>query len=149
MGTYFQRRKRGKIRWRVIDASGWPVGRLAARSALLLMGKDSPDFTPHEDHREGLIIINSEKIILTGRKLDQKVYRRHSGYPGGLKEVSARVYMESKPQEIVREAVRGMLPKTRLGDRIARRLKVYTGSTHPHTGQRPAEAHLGRRTAEK
>lgn len=131
----------------MVDASGWPLGRLAARSALLLMGKDSPDFTPHEDHREGLIVVNSEKIILTGRKLDQKFYRRHSGYPGGLREVRARVYMETKPQEMVRLAIRGMLPKTRLGDRVARRLKVYAGPAHPHAVQKPEEARLGRQAA--
>ncbi|MGH9325679.1 MAG: 50S ribosomal protein L13 [Terriglobia bacterium] len=144
MGTYLQRLKRGKIRWRLIDAEGWPVGRLAARSARLLMGKDSPDFTPHADHREGLIVVNSEKAILTGRKLDQKVYRRHSGYPGGLKEIPARRVMETKPQEVIRQAILGMLPKTRLADRMARRLKVYTGPAHPHTGQKPVAVRLSR-----
>lgn len=108
------------------------------------MGKDSPSFTPHEDHRDGLIIINSEKIILTGRKLDQKVYRRHTGYPGGLKETSARQYMETRPEKIVREAILGMLPKTRLGDRVARRLKIYAGPVHPHAVQKPVEVHLNR-----
>lgn len=143
MATYLQRLKRGKIRWRLLDAQGWPVGRLAARAARLLMGKDCPDFTPHEDHREGLIIINSEKIVLTGRKLDQKVFRRHTGYPGGLKEVPARRVMETKPQELIREAILGMLPKTRLGNRLARRLKVYNGPSHPHAVQKPLEVRLG------
>lgn len=146
MTTYLQGLKRGKIRWQLINAEGWPVGRLAARAALALMGKDTPSFTPHEDHRDGLIIINSEKIVLTGRKLDQKVYRRHTGYPGGLREVSARRYMETRPQEIVREAILGMLPKTRLRDRMARRLKIYTGPAHPHAVQKPVEIHLNRRS---
>ncbi len=97
MGTYLQGLKRGKIRWQIIDADGWTLGRLAARAARILMGKTSPDYTPHEDHRDGLIIINSEKVVLTGRKLDEKVYRRHTGYPGGLKEVTARRYMETRP----------------------------------------------------
>lgn len=142
MGTYFQRRRRGKVRWRVVNAEGLALGRLAARAAQMLMGKDCPDYTPHEDHREGVIVVNSEKVVVTGRKLDSKVYRRHTGYPGGLKEVTARKYMESKPHEMVREAIRGMLPKTRLGDQAARRLRVYAGAVHPHSVQKPEEAHL-------
>ncbi len=144
MGTYLQGLNRGKIRWQIIDADGWTLGRLAARAARILMGKTSPDYTPHEDHRDGLIIINSEKVVLTGRKLDEKVYRRHTGYPGGLKEVTARRYMETRPQELVRNAILGMLPKTRLGDRMARRLKVYCGPTHPHAVQKPVEVRLDR-----
>lgn len=142
VGTYLQGLKRGKIRWQVINAEGWTLGRLAARAARVLMGKNSPDYTPHEDHRDGLIIINSEKIVLTGRKLDAKVYRRHTGYPGGLKEITARRYMETRPQELVRNAIVGMLPKTRLGDRMARRLKVYNGPMHPHAVQKPVEVRL-------
>ena len=144
MGTYFQRLKRGKVRWRVVNAEGLALGRLAARAAQMLMGKDSPDYTPHEDHREGVIVVNSDKIVLTGRKLDSKIYRRHTGYPGGLKEVTARRYMETKPQELVRDAIQGMLPKTRLGNQVARRLKIYAGPVHPHTVQKPEEVHLNR-----
>jgi large subunit ribosomal protein L13 len=142
--TYFQKSRRTQIRWQLIDAEGWPLGRLAARASRVLMGKYSPDFTPHADHRDGVIIVNSEKVLLTGRKLDQKVYRRHTGYPGGLKEISARQLMATKPQEAVREAVRGMLPKTRLGDRLARRLRIYTGPTHPHTVQKPVPSGIKR-----
>jgi large subunit ribosomal protein L13 len=142
--TTFQKARRGKVRWQLIDAEGWPLGRLAARAARLLMGKYSPDFTPHADHRDGVIIINSEKVLLTGRKLDQKVYRRHTGFPGGLREVSAREVMAARPQAAVREAIRGMLPKTRMGDRLARRLRVYTGPAHPHAAQKPVPAGLKR-----
>ncbi len=137
VGTYFAKVRRGKVRWQVLDADGVVLGKLAARAARLLTGKDCPDFTPHVDHREGLIIVNAEKVRLTGRKLDTKIYRHHTGYPGGLKQISARDYLATKPEELVREAIVGMLPKTRLGDRIATRLKVYPGPTHPHVGQRP------------
>jgi large subunit ribosomal protein L13 len=106
------------------------------------MGKSQPDYTPHEDHRDGLIIVNSEKVLLTGRKMDRKIYRHHTGYPGGLKEISARRYMAARPAGLVREAIRGMLPKTRLGDRIATRIRVYAGPTHPHAGQKPELAKL-------
>ncbi|MGH9434822.1 MAG: 50S ribosomal protein L13 [Terriglobia bacterium] len=145
MSTYMQGRKRGRVRWVLINAEGWPLGRLAARASMILMGKDCADFTPHEDHRDGLIIVNSEKIVFTGRKLDQKLYRRHSGYPGGLKEVTARKLMETKPEAVIHEAVRGMLPKTRLGDRMAARLKVYAGPNHPHAVQKPVDADLRRK----
>lgn len=137
MSTYFAKMRRGKVRWRVLDAEGVVLGKLAARAARVLTGKDCPDFTPHVDHRDGLIIVNAEKVRLTGRKLEGKIYRRHSGYPGGLKEVSARDYLASQPDKLVREAIVGMLPKTRLGDRIAARLKIYAGPTHPHAAQRP------------
>jgi large subunit ribosomal protein L13 len=108
------------------------------------MGKASPDYTPHEDHRDGLIIINSEKVLLTGRKMDQKIYRRHTGYPGGLKEISARHYLASRPAAMVWEAIRGMLPKSRLGDRMAARVRVYAGPSHPHEGQKPEVTNLKR-----
>ena len=97
MGTYFAKVRRGEIRWRMVDAEGWVLGRLAARAARVLMGKDSPDYSPHQDHRSGLIIINAEKVRLTGKKLDDKVYRHTTGYPGGLKEITARQLFEKKP----------------------------------------------------
>jgi len=117
---------------------------LAARAALVLTGKDSPDYTPHQDHRSGLIIINAEKIRLTGKKLDDKIYRHTTGYPGGLKEIRAREIFEKKPEGLLREAILGMLPKTRMHSRLARRLKVYVGSTHPHTAQSPEPLSLAR-----
>ena len=137
MGTYFARTSRGTIHWNIVDAEGWVLGRLAARAARVLTGKDSPDYTPHQDHRSGLIIINAEKIRLTGKKLDDKVYRHTTGYPGGLKETTARKIFEKKPEGLIREAILGMLPKNRLHARMARRLKVYVGNTHPHTAQSP------------
>lgn len=144
MSTYLQGKKRGKIRWVLINAEGMALGRLASRAARILMGKDCADYTPHEDHRDGLVIVNSEKVVLTGRKLDDKVYRRHTGYPGGLKEVTARKLMETHPEKAVQEAIRGMLPKTRLGDRMAARIKVYQGAAHPHAVQKPVEVSLSR-----
>ena len=137
MGTYLAKVRRGKVRWQVLDAEGVVLGKLAVRAARVLTGKDWPDFTPHVDHRDGLIIVNAEKVRLTGRKLDDKVYRYHTGYPGDLKEISARDFLAAKPEKLVREAIVGMLPKTRLGDRMSTRLKVYAGPTHPHAGQRP------------
>lgn len=137
MGTYLAKARRGKIHWQLLDAEGYVLGRLAARAARVLAGKNRPDFTPHVDPREGVIVVNAEKVRLTGRKLDQKFYRHHTGYPGGLKEISARQYLATKPHRLVRDAILGMLPKTRLGDRLARRLKVYAGSAHPHAAQRP------------
>ena len=144
MGTYFAKARRGRIRWRLIDAEGWVLGRLAARASRVLTGKNSPDYTPHADHRDGIVIINADKIRLTGRKLDQKMYRHYTGYPGGLKEIAARQVLATKPERVVRDAILGMLPKTRLGDRMARRLKVYAGSTHPHQAQNPEPFSLGR-----
>jgi len=144
VGTYFAKTRRGRVRWRLLDAEGWVLGRLAARASLVLTGKAFPDYTPHVDHREGLIIINAEKVRLTGKKLDQKFYRHYTGYPGGLRETAARKLLETRPERLVREAVEGMLPKTRLGDRMAGRLKVYAGSTHPHAAQSPQPLSLER-----
>ncbi|MGH9433162.1 MAG: 50S ribosomal protein L13 [Terriglobia bacterium] len=137
MRTYLQGLRRGKVQWHVLDAEGQVLGRLATRAAMLLMGKTCPDFTPHEDHRDGLIIINAEKVRLTGKKLDDKIYRHHTGYPGGLKEISARKRMETHPEDVIRDAVTGMLPKSRMGSKLATRLKVYAGPVHPHAGQQP------------
>jgi large subunit ribosomal protein L13 len=142
--TYFAKSHRGKVQWHILDANGWVLGRLAARAALVLTGKDSPGFTPHVDQRKGLIIVNAEKVRLTGNKLDEKVYRHYTGYPGGLREISARKVFENRPEDLLREAIYGMLPKNRWRDRLARRLKVYVGSTHPHGGQTPATLSLAR-----
>jgi len=144
VGTYFAKARRGQIHWNVVDAEGWVLGRLAARAALVLTGKNMPDYTPQTDHRSGLIIINAEKVRLTGKKLDDKVYRHNTGYPGGLREISARKLFETHPEELLREAIYGMLPKNTWRDRLARRLKVYVGSTHPHTGQTPHPVSLAR-----
>lgn len=137
MRTYLQGLRRGKVQWHVLDAEGQVLGRLATRAAMLLMGKTRPDFTPHEDHRDGLIIVNAKKVVLTGKKLDDKIYRHHTGYPGGLKEIPARKRMETHPEDVVKDAVTGMLPKSRIGSRLATRLRVYAGPAHPHAGQEP------------
>jgi len=137
VATYLAKSRRGRIRWRLFDADGWVLGRLAAKASRVLMGKTATDFTPHADHRDGVIIINAEKIRLTGKKLDQKFYRRYTGYPGGLREISARKVMETRPERVIREAVLGMMPKTRLADRHAVRLKIYAGADHPHGAQKP------------
>jgi large subunit ribosomal protein L13 len=137
VATYLAKTRRGKIRWRLLDADGWVLGRLAAQASRVLTGKAAADFTPHVDHRDGVIIINAEKIRLTGKKLDDKIYRHYTGYPGGLREISARRVMATRPERIIREAIRGMLPKTHLGDRMAVRLKVYAGAEHPHSAQKP------------
>ena len=105
MDTHFQKKERGKIRWHVVDAEGVVLGRLAARTARILIGKDYPDWTPFSDHREGIIVVNAEKVRLTGKKLQQKFYRHYTGYPGGLRETSAQRMLETKPEELVREAV--------------------------------------------
>jgi large subunit ribosomal protein L13 len=144
VGTYFAKARRGRIHWRLIDADGWVLGRLAARASRVLTGKSAADFTPHQDHRDGLIIINAEKIRLTGRKLEQKMYRHYTGYPGGLRETTARDVLATRPERVVRDAILGMLPKTRLGDRMARRLKVYAGPAHPHQAQTPESVSLAR-----
>ena len=144
MGTYLLKVRRGGVRWTVIDAEDQILGRLAARASRVLTGKSAPDYTPHVDHRDGVIVINAEKIRLTGNKWDDKFYRHHTGYPGGLKEVSARRMFELQPTRLVQEAIVGMLPKTRMGERIATRLKVYVGSEHPHGAQRPATISLAR-----
>lgn len=144
MGTYFLKTRRGRVRWQLLDAQGWVLGRLAARAARVLTGKARPDFTPHAEPRDGVIVVNAEKVRLTGRKLDEKMYRHFTGYPGGLRETPARQVLATMPERLVRDAILGMLPKTRLGDRLARRLKVYAGPAHPHQAQRPEPLSLNR-----
>jgi len=144
VGTYFLKTRRGRVRWQLLDAQGWVLGRLAARAARVLTGKARPDFTPHAEPRDGVIVVNAEKVRLTGRKLDEKMYRHFTGYPGGLRETPARQVLATMPERLVRDAILGMLPKTRLGDRLARRLKVYAGPAHPHQAQRPEPLSLNR-----
>ncbi len=124
-------------KWYVVDANGMVLGRLATQVAHRLRGKHNPLFTPHADTGDWVIVINAEKIVLTGRKLDQKMYYRHSGYIGGLKQMTAKELLEKKPEELVRSAVKGMLPKNKLGRRMFKKLKVYTGNAHPHEAQQP------------
>jgi len=125
--------------WFTVNAEGQVLGRLATRVARLLIGKDKPQFTPYTDCGDHVIVFNAEKIRLTGNKIDQKVYRRHSGYPGGLKEVSVKSLLQRRPEEVVREAIEGMLPKNKLRARRARKLRVYAGAEAAarHAGQKP------------
>lgn len=123
--------------WHVIDAEGQILGRLATKAARLLTGKDKPIYTPFLDTGDYVIIINAEKVKLTGNKLTDKMYRRHTGYPGGLKETPAAVLLSKDPGKLVRAAVTGMLPKTKLGRAMRKKLKVYRGPKHPHEAQKP------------
>jgi len=123
--------------WYVLDASGIPLGRLATEAARILRGKHKPIFTPHMDTGDFVIIINAEKVLLTGNKLSQKKYYRHSGYPGGIKETAYSDLMVQKPTFAVEKAVKGMLPHNKLGRATGKKLKVYAGGEHPHAAQKP------------
>ncbi|MBI3606747.1 MAG: 50S ribosomal protein L13 [Nitrospirae bacterium] len=123
--------------WHVVDAEGQVLGRLAVQVAVLLRGKNKPIFTPHVDTGDHVVVINADKVVMTGDKLRQKLYRRHSGYPGGLKEVSAGTLMREKPERVLTAAITGMLPKNKLGKHMATKLRVYRGATHPHVAQGP------------
>ncbi|MDO4548504.1 MAG: 50S ribosomal protein L13 [Clostridia bacterium] len=123
--------------WYVIDAKDLVLGRLATQVASMLRGKHKPIFTPHVDTGDNIIIINAEKIRLTGKKLDKKLYYRHSGYPGGIKSTTARTMLDKHPTFVIREAVRGMLPRGPLGYAMIKKLHVYAGSEHPHAAQQP------------
>jgi len=131
-----------KEKWVIVDANGAILGRLASNVASRLRGKNNPLFTPHVDTGESVIVINAEKIALTGNKLGQKRYYRHSGYTGGLKEISAKKLLETKPEDIIRFAVKGMLPKNKLGAKLYKKLKVYAGEKHPHEAQKPEAVQL-------
>jgi large subunit ribosomal protein L13 len=124
-------------RWHVIDADGQVLGRIATVAARLLQGKHKPRYTPFLDFGDHVIIVNAAKVKLTGRKEDEKIYRQHSGYEGGLREERARIVRQRRPGKLVEDAVRGMLPKTKLGEAMYRKLKVYAGPDHPHSAQKP------------
>ena len=124
-------------KWYVVDAAGQTVGRLAAEVAKVLRGKNKPTFTPHVDTGDFVIVINAEKAVFTGKKLTDKMYFRHSGYPGGTTFTAAGKLMENAPEKVIEKAVRGMLPKNRLGSQMYRKLNVYAGSEHPHAAQKP------------
>ena len=126
-------------RWHVIDADGQVLGRIATVAARLLQGKHKAIYTPFIDTGDHVVVVNAKKVKLTGRKEDQKIYRQHSGYEGGLREERARVVRAKRPERLVEEAVRGMLPKTKMGDAMYRKLKVYAGPDHPHAAQKPAK----------
>ncbi|MHB8067169.1 MAG: 50S ribosomal protein L13 [Desulfobaccales bacterium] len=137
MKSYMARKFEVPRQWYVVDAQGKVLGRLATRVAMILRGKNKPTFTPHADTGDFVVVVNAAQVMLTGRKLDQKCYYRHSGYPGGLKTTTARQLLERKPEEILRHAVRGMLPRNSLGRSLLKKLKIYAGGEHPHQAQQP------------
>lgn len=137
MKTYFLKTKDIEKKWYVIDAEGKTLGRLTSRIAAILRGKHKPTFTPHLDMGDNVIVINAEKIRVTGKKLEQKKYYRHTGYPGGLKVTSLSDMIRTKPEKVISMAVKGMLPHNRLGRVINKHLKVYKGPNHPHQAQQP------------
>jgi len=124
--------------WHLIDAENAVLGRLASKAAMILMGKNKPTYTRFIDTGDHVIVVNADKVKLTGNKEEQKIYRRHSGYPGGLNEQSARKVRESRPARLVEEAIQGMLPKSKIGKQMYRKLNVYAGPKHPHDAQKPA-----------
>ena len=132
-------RAAAESRWHVIDAEGQVLGRLATLTARLLQGKHKPTYTPFIDAGDFVIVVNAAKVKLTGRKDDQKIYRQHSGYEGGLREERARLVRQRKPAKLVEDAVHGMLPKTKMGEAMYRKLKVYAGPDHPHAAQKPSK----------
>ncbi|MBX6359135.1 50S ribosomal protein L13 [Pseudacidobacterium ailaaui] len=137
MATYIPSAKEISRKWFVLDANGKTLGRLATEAARVLSGKRNPRYTPFIDMGDHVIVINAEKVRLTGLKSQSKIYRRYTGFPGGLREESFVRLLERKPEKIVEEAIKGMLPKTRLGRRMASKLNVYRGDQHPHQAQKP------------
>ena len=137
MSTFMAKKENIERKWYVIDAAGKPLGRTATLAATILRGKHRPEFTPHVDCGEFVIVINAEKAVLTGKKLEQEKYYHHSGYIGGLKEVDYKTLMATKPEMAVELAVKGMLPKNSIGDKAITRLKVFKGETHNHEAQKP------------
>lgn len=135
--TYMANAQNTTRQWYVVDAAGQTLGRLATEVASILRGKHKPTFTPHVDTGDFVIVINADKVVLTGKKLDQKFYYRHSGYPGGMKAIDYRTLMNTKPEFVVEKAIKGMIPHNRLGRATAKKLKVYRGSEHPHEAQQP------------
>jgi large subunit ribosomal protein L13 len=137
MKSYVARPAQVERKWHRIDAEGQTLGRLATEIARLLRGKNKPQYTPHVDTGDFIVVVNAEKVAVTGKKAEQKVYYRHTGRPGGLKETSYEVMLDRKPTEILRKAVKGMMPRTRLGRQQFRKLKIYAGPEHPHEAQNP------------
>jgi len=135
--TYSARQFDNPGKWYMVDAEGAVLGRLASSIAARLRGKSNPLFTPHVDTGDWIVVINADKIVLTGKKWDKKNYYRHSGYTGGLKTTSAKELLEKRPTDLLRFAVKGMLPKNRLGRKLFKKLKVYAGDQHPHQAQQP------------
>jgi large subunit ribosomal protein L13 len=137
MKSYMARPLEVERKWYVVDAEGKTLGRLASEIARVLRGKNKPQYTPHVDVGDFVVVVNADRVIVTGRKAEQRVYRRHSGYPGGMKETSYEQMLARKPTEILRKAVYGMMPKSRLARKQFKKLKIYAGPEHPHAAQDP------------
>jgi len=135
--TFVAKPREVERKWYVIDATGKPLGRLASEVAKILRGKNKPIYTPHVDTGDYVIIINAQNVVLTGKKLDQKMYRHHSLYPGGMKEMTYRRFLERRPEKAIYEAVQGMLPHNSLGRKMIKKLKIYKGAEHDHQAQQP------------
>lgn len=142
MRTYQAKKEEIEHQWYLVNAEGKVLGRLASGLAKILRGKNKPIYTPHLDTGDFVIVVNADKVTLTGRKMKEKVYYHHSGYPGGIKEITAEKLLAKKPAEILRIAVRGMLPKNSLGRQMLRKLKIYAGPNHPHEAQKPMPIEL-------
>lgn len=143
MSTEFPSKNGIQRSWVVLDGNDVVLGKLASKAAMLLMGKHKPSYTPFLDTGDHVVVINAAKVRLTGRKDETKVYRRFTGYPGGLVEVSAKKMRATRPARMVEEAIAGMLPKTKLGKQMVRKLRVYAGDKHPHSAQKPVAATVG------
>lgn len=142
MKTFVAKPNEVKRKWYIVDADGKTLGRLASEVAKVLRGKNKPIYTPHVDTGDFVIVVNADKVVLTGKKLEQKMYRHHSGYPGGMKEIKYRHMMETRPEKVIELAVKGMLPKNSLGRAMYKKLKVYKGIEHPHQAQLPETLNL-------
>lgn len=142
MKSYIARPLEVEHKWYVVDAEGKTLGKLAVEIAMTLRGKKKPIYTPHVDCGDYVVVINAEKVAVTGKKESDKIYKHHSGYPGGLKEVALKDLRARKPEEIIRHAVKGMMPKGKLGRQMFKKLKVYSGSEHPHKAQCPVEMEI-------
>ena len=142
MKTYVTKPAEIERKWYVVDAEGETLGRLASKIAVILRGKHKPIYSPSVDCGDYVIVLNAEKISVTGQRLDQKVYYRHSGYPGGIRSITLREQLEKHPTRPIELAVKGMLPKNKLGRKMLKKLKVYTGSEHPHQAQQPVQLEI-------
>jgi large subunit ribosomal protein L13 len=142
MKTYQAKKEAIERGWFVVNAEGKILGRLASQVARVLRGKHKPTFSPHVDTGDFVVVVNARKVTLTGRKLKDKKYYHHTGYPGGIRETSAEKFLARKPTEMIRTAVKGMLPKTSLGRQMIRKLKIYAGSNHPHEAQKPVSLEI-------
>jgi large subunit ribosomal protein L13 len=142
MKTYQAKKEEVQHQWYLVDAEGKVLGRLATELAKILRGKNKPIYTPHVDTGDFVIVVNAGKVVLTGKKMKDKIYYHHTGHPGGIKEMTAEKLLAKKPTEMIRIAVKGMLPKTSLGRQMIRKLKVYAGAKHPHEAQNPVPLQL-------